>query len=197
MVLAQRERATMTDSGDDADLVVRVGRQDEAALRLLFTRHHAPVFRFLTRRVYSEAVAEELTNQVFLEVWRNARTFEARSSVTTWMLTIARNLAASHMRKRREGALDEGVAEAIADDRDDPEVTAQKVDKAMAMRRCMDRLSAEHREIIDLVYYHEMSVSEVSAVVGIPEATVKTRMFYARKKLSELLKEAGIDRGWP
>ncbi len=187
----------MTGYGDDADLVARIGHQDEAALRLLFTRHHAPVFRFLTRRVHSDAVAEELTNQVFLEVWRNARTFEARSTVATWMLTIARNLAASHMRKRREGPLDEGMAEAIADDSDDPEVVAQKADKAVALRRCVARLSDEHREIVDLVYYHEMSVAEVSAVVGIPEATVKTRMFYARKKLSELLKEAGIDRGWP
>ena len=65
------------------------------------------------------------------------------------------------------------------------------------MRECLGKLSAEHREIIDLVYYHEKSVEEVAAIVDIPEATVKTRMFYARKKLSELLKEQGIDRGWP
>jgi len=55
----------------------------------------------------------------------------------------------------------------------------------------------DRAEIIDLVYYHEKSVEEVAGIVGIPEATVKTRMFYARKKLSELLKEQGIDRGWP
>jgi RNA polymerase sigma-70 factor (ECF subfamily) len=65
------------------------------------------------------------------------------------------------------------------------------------MRQCLTKLSAEHREVIDLVYYHEKSVEEVAGIVGIPEATVKTRMFYARKKLSELLKEQGIDRGWP
>jgi RNA polymerase sigma-70 factor (ECF subfamily) len=61
----------------------------------------------------------------------------------------------------------------------------------------MEALSAEHREIIDLVYYHEKSVEEVAEIVGIPEATVKTRMFYARKKLAELLKAQGIERGWP
>ncbi len=66
-----------------------------------------------------------------------------------------------------------------------------------ALRECLKELSNEHREVIDLVYYHEKSVEEVAAIVGIPEATVKTRMFYARKKLSELLKERGIDRGWP
>ena len=58
-------------------------------------------------------------------------------------------------------------------------------------------LSPDHREIIDLVYYHEKSVEEVAEIVGIPEATVKTRMFYARKKLAEALKEAGVERGWP
>ena len=85
----------------------------------------------------------------------------------------------------------------IADTDDNPEVVAQKADKGAIMRRCLDGLSAEHRAIIDLVYYHEQSIAEVSAVLGIPEATVKTRMFYARKKLSELLKAAGVDRGWP
>ena len=65
------------------------------------------------------------------------------------------------------------------------------------MRECMTLLSAEHREIIDLVYYHEKSVRDCAEIIGIPEATVKTRMFYARQKLGELLKERGIDRGWP
>jgi RNA polymerase sigma-70 factor, ECF subfamily len=113
------------------------------------------------------------------------------------LFTIARNRAISAMRKRREESWDEDKAGQIADDSDTPEVTSQKGDKAAAMRRCLDGLSPEHKEIIDLVYYQEMSIAEVSAIVGIPEATVKTRMFYARKKLSELLKAAGIDRGWP
>jgi RNA polymerase sigma-70 factor (ECF subfamily) len=76
-------------------------------------------------------------------------------------------------------------------------VLVQKKDKGAALKKCLQALSAEHREIIDLVYYHEKSVEEAAEIVGIPEATVKTRMFYARKKLSELLKAAGIDRGWP
>ena len=65
------------------------------------------------------------------------------------------------------------------------------------LRQCLEQLSLEHREMIDLVYYHEKSVEEVAEIVGIPENTVKTRMFYARKKLAELLKAAGIERGWP
>ena len=73
----------------------------------------------------------------------------------------------------------------------------QKKDTSEALRECLTGLSPEHREIVDLVYYHEKSVEEVAQIVGIPEATVKTRMFYARKKMGELLKAAGVDRGWP
>jgi RNA polymerase sigma-70 factor (ECF subfamily) len=101
------------------------------------------------------------------------------------------------LRKRRESAWNEEAAAEIPDTDDDPEVVAQKADKSVQLRRAMDQLSPEHREIIDLVYYHEMSIAEVSEVVRIPENTVKTRMFYARKRLSEILKTAGVDRGWP
>ena len=76
-------------------------------------------------------------------------------------------------------------------------MTLEKKEKGEVIRKCLTSLSAEHREIIDLVYYHEKSVEEVAEIVGIPEATVKTRMFYARKKLAELLKAQGIERGWP
>jgi RNA polymerase sigma factor, sigma-70 family len=103
----------------------------------------------------------------------------------------------STLRRKPEQELDEEAAEQIEDHADNPEVALAKKDKAAVLRQALSKLSAEHREIVDLVYYHEKSVEEVAGIVGIPEATVKTRMFYARKKLSEILKEQGIDRGWP
>src|SRR5438477_457198 len=63
--------------------------------------------------------------------------------------------------------------------------------------RFIDALSPEHKGIVDLVYYHEMSIAEAAEVLQIPENTVKTRLFHARRRLSELLERAGIDRGWP
>lgn len=181
----------------DEDLVKRVAGGDRLAMQTLFSRHQMRVFRFVLRMVRDESVAEDMISEVFLDLWRQADRFEARSSVSTWLLAIARNKALSALRKRREASLEEGVAEAIEDDADDPAVILQKQDKGAAMRACIDRLSVEHREVIDLVYYHETSVEEVAHIVGIPENTVKTRLFHARKKLSELLKAAGIDRGWP
>ncbi|HVU41893.1 MAG: sigma-70 family RNA polymerase sigma factor [Xanthobacteraceae bacterium] len=181
----------------DEVLIGRIAGGDRLAMQVLFARHHVKVYRFALRLVRNESAAEDLISEVFFDVWRQAGKFEGRSAVSTWLLSIARFKALSALRKRGEAELDDETASAIEDQSDDPEVTLAKKDKGAALRQCLSGLSAEHREIIDLVYYHEKSVAEVASIVGIPEATVKTRMFYARKKLSELLKERGIDRGWP
>ena len=181
----------------DEVLIGRIAGGDRLAMQVLFARHHVKVYRFALRLVRNELAAEDLISEVFFDVWRQAGKFEGRSAVSTWLLSIARFKALSALRKRGEAELDDETASAIEDQSDDPEVTLAKKDKGAALRQCLSGLSAEHREIIDLVYYHEKSVAEVASIVGIPEATVKTRMFYARKKLSELLKERGIDRGWP
>jgi len=181
----------------DEVLIARIAGGDRLAMQVLFARHHVRVYRFVLRLVRNEATAEDLISEVFLDVWRQAGKFEGRSAVSTWMLSIARFKALSALRRRPEQELDDETAERIEDETDDPEVTLAKKDKGALLRQALTTLSAEHREIIDLVYYHEKSVEEVAGIVGIPEATVKTRMFYARKKLSELLKERGIDRGWP
>jgi len=164
---------------------------------VLFARHHVRVFRFVLRLVRDESIAEDLISDVFLDVWRQAGRFEGRSQVSTWLLAIARFKALSALRRRPDEELDEETAGAIEDPADDPEVVLEKKDKSASIRKCLTGLSAEHREIIDLVYYHEKSVEEVAEIVGIPENTVKTRMFYARKRLAELLKAEGIERGWP
>ncbi len=187
----------MTQATDDSRLIARIAGKDEAALRALLARHQVRLFRFVQRLVRNEAIAEELTNEVFLEVWRNAGKYEGRASVTTWLFSIAHHRAVSVLRKRGEETWDPDEAERLEDAGDGPEVAAQKSDKSAILRRCMAELSAEHREIIDLVYYHEMSIAEAAEVLAIPANTVKTRMFYARKRLSELLAARNVDRGWP
>ena len=181
----------------DEVLIGRIAKGDRLAMQVLFARHHVRVYRFALRLVRGEAMAEDLTSEVFLDVWRQAGKFEGRSAASTWMLSIARFKALSALRRKPEEELDDETAGTIADQSDDPESALAKKDKGAVLRQCLEALSAEHREIIDLVYYHEKSVEEVAGIVDIPEATVKTRMFYARKKLSDLLKQRGIDRGWP
>jgi RNA polymerase sigma-70 factor, ECF subfamily len=181
----------------DEVLIGRIAKGDRLAMQVLFARHHVRVYRFVLRLVGNPTVAEDLISEVFLDVWRQADRFEGRSAVSTWMLAIARFKALSALRKKPDEELDEETAETIEDAADNPEVALEKKDKSTVLRQCLEKLSPEHKEIIDLVYYHEKSVEEVAEIVGIPENTVKTRMFYARKKLAELLKAAGIERGWP
>lgn len=187
----------MSVSDDDAVLLARIADQDKSALRLLFQRYQVRLFRFIYRTVRNEAVAEELTNEVFLEVWRFAGRYEGRSAPSTWIFTIGRNKAISHLRKRREEGADDDVVEAMEDSADNPEIQSAKRSKADIMRACLEKLSNDHREVVDLVYYQDMSIAAAAAVLEIPENTVKTRMFHARKNLSEHFRRAGIDRGWP
>jgi len=181
----------------DEALIGRIARGDRLAMQVLFARHHVQIYRFVLRLLRDEMAAEDVIGEVFLDVWRQADRFEGRSAVSTWLIAIARFKALSMLRKRRDVGLDEETAEAIEEPSDDPERAVAKQDKGEKLRRCLASLSREHREVIDLVYYHEKSVEEVARIVGIPQNTVKTRMFYARKKLGELCRMAGIDRGWP
>ena len=126
-------------------------------------------------------------SDVFLDVWRKAATFEARSSVSTWLLAIARYKALSARRSQPHAELNDELASTVADPADDPELVLQKKNRAELLRQSLVKLSLEHGEVIDLVYYHGESVKEVAEIVGINEATVKTRIFYARKKLAEFV----------
>jgi RNA polymerase sigma-70 factor (ECF subfamily) len=188
----------LSQTAADRDLLEGVARGEQSAFQRLYARHNVRIFRFLMRLVQNKATAEELLNEVFLEIWQHAGRYEGRSSPSTWMMAIAHNKAVSGLRRRREVT---GLAEAdmpeAADPEDDPEQVSQKEDKGRIMRACINELSPDHKAILDLVYYQELSVGEAAEVLGIPENTVKTRMFYARKKLSELLKLRGVDRGWP
>jgi RNA polymerase sigma-70 factor (ECF subfamily) len=175
----------------DDELVQRVAAGNGLAMQVLFARHHVRVYRFALRLVGNAAVAEDLTSEVFLNVWRQAHRFQARSSVSTWLLAITHNKARTELRRRRGEALD-ATTMAVEDPADDPEVSLQAKDRSQILQGCLAQLSPEHREMIDLVYYHEKSIHEIAEIVGIPVNTVKTRTFYARRRLSELLQAEGV-----
>jgi len=189
---ALRGREISNDDGSDECLVARVAHGDRQALQLLFGRHQQRVYRFALRLVGNSATAEDIVSEVFLELWRRAASFERRAQLSTWLLAITRNKALSALRARVDQPLDDAMAEAIPDPAITAEESLQASERSAVLRQCLERLSPAHREIIDLVYYHGKSVDEVAAIVGVPAATVKTRMFYARKRLAELVKDAGI-----
>jgi RNA polymerase sigma-70 factor (ECF subfamily) len=187
-ILPRQTAADKTSS--DETLITRIAGGDELAMRTLFARHQVRLYRFLVRIVRDETLAEDLLSDVFLDVWRQAAQFEARAAVSTWLLAIGRYKALSALRRRTDVELNDEMASTIADPADDPEILLQKRDSGEVLRQCVAALSPAQAQIIDLVYYHEKSVSDVAEIVGIPEATVKTRMFYARRKLAELVQAA-------
>jgi RNA polymerase sigma-70 factor (ECF subfamily) len=179
--------AAASETSSDKTLIGRIAGGDQLAMRTLFARHRVPLYRWLLRIVRDEALAEDLLSDVFLDVWRQAASFQGRASVSTWLLAIARYKALSARRRRIDAKLDARIAFTIADPADDPEAALQKKNRSELLRDSLASLSPEHGEVIDLVYYHGKSVKEAAHIVGVAEATVKTRMFYARKKLTELV----------
>jgi RNA polymerase sigma-70 factor (ECF subfamily) len=161
-------------------------------MQVLYARHNVRVYRFIVRLTGNTSLAEDLVSEVFLDVWRQAEGFESKSQVSTWLLAIARYKALSALRRRSDEHLDDRMAATIEDTADDPETAVYKVDRNAIVQKCLTRLSPAHREVLDLVYYHEKSVDEVARIVGVPAATVKTRMFYARNKMADLLKQSGV-----
>jgi RNA polymerase sigma-70 factor (ECF subfamily) len=178
------------EPSSDEMLVARIASGDRLAMQTLFARYRTPVYRWLLRLVGNEAVAEDLLSDVFLDVWRQAGRFQARSAVSTWLLAIARFKALSARRGRKDAELDETIEATVADSADNPEVVLQNKSRDQFVRTALTTLSLEHREIIDLVYYHDKPVDECAQILGVPSGTVKTRMFYARRKLAEMLQAA-------
>jgi RNA polymerase sigma-70 factor (ECF subfamily) len=176
----------------DAQLIERIAAGNRLAMRVLYARYNQRVFRFALRLLQSESLAEDVVSEVFFDVWRKAGTFEGRAQVSTWLLGITRNKALDARKARPTEAWDEEAAQAVEDPAANPEVEYQKKDTRAVMRKCLAQLSPTHREIIDLVYYHGKSIDEVARITGAGQATVKTRMFYARKHLAELLGAYGI-----
>jgi RNA polymerase sigma-70 factor (ECF subfamily) len=187
--------AVARENSSDETLIGRIASGDQLAMRLLFARHRLPLYRWLLRIVRDHTLAEDLLSEVFLDAWRQAASFERRasisnssvshssvssSSVSTWLLAMARSRALS---ARRTGTEPAGPA-------DDREIVQWKRNSGEILRRSLARLSPEHGEVMDLVYYHGKSVEEVAEIVGTAEATVRTRMCHARKQLAELVRAA-------
>src|SRR4051812_24308628 len=106
-------RAAAVETSDDDMLVARIGEGDRLAMQTLFARHRTPVYRWLLRLTGNETLAEDLVSDVFLDVWRQASRFEGRSSVSTWLMAIARFKAISARRRRADAELDESVESTV------------------------------------------------------------------------------------
>lgn len=181
MTQTDRQRGP-SDEDDRADrsLLARVARGDEGAFRLLYERLAERVFRYALTLLHNRHLAEDVAQETMVIVWKQAGSFEGRSRVSTWVFGIARFRALDLLRKEKRG---ERV----------PELNLIEPDPAPAVEdrertlRAVKELPEEQREVVFLTYYEGLSYAEIAGMLGIPEGTVKSRMFYARRTLAEVL----------
>src|SRR6516162_5269055 len=137
-------RSSVRPQSDEALLEAIVAR-DRQAMHELYLRHNVRVYRFVLRLTGNTGLAEDLVSEVFIDVWRRADAFKAKSKVSTWLLAIARHKSLSVLRRRSEDQLDEDVMAAIADLADDAETRVQCKERSAVLRKCLTQLSPDHR----------------------------------------------------
>jgi RNA polymerase sigma-70 factor (ECF subfamily) len=171
-------------------LLGRIEHADEAAFKDLYRAFSRRLYAYVLRQLGDPSQAEEIVADTLYEVWRKPAGFRGDSQFSTWLIGVARNKVLMAFRSRKPDAKHEDldvVAETMA--ADDPsafDILAQ-AQRHEGVRHCMDKLSADHRECVHLVFYEGLALAEVAALQGCPENTVKTRLFHARQKLKNCL----------
>ena len=173
----------------DNDLLHALARGDEAALAAIYDRYHLILFGLILRILHDRAEAEDVLQEVFLQVWRRAGDFdEARGRAFTWLVTIARSRALDRLRSAGSRArLTEGAAQTPRDDVSDAALDALKSETSAIVREALAELPDEQRRTLFLAYFEGLTQVEIAARLGDPLGTVKTRMRSGLIKLRELL----------
>lgn len=178
------------DNDRVSQLLARIGREDQAAFRELYKAFSRKVYAYVLNMLNDHARAEEVLVDTMHEVWRHPGRFRGDSQFGTWLIGIARNKALMVYRARRpdEAHADlDDIAETEAADTPDGYAALAEKQRREGVQHCMGKLGDEHRECLHLVFYEGMSVAEVADIQGIPEGTVKTRLFHARQKIKNCL----------
>lgn len=167
-------------------LLTRIGEGDRQALASLYRALEKPVFRFIQSRLNDPFESADILHDVFIEVWRSASRFEGRSKVQTWIFGIAYRKVIDQHRRRGRVSVTDDIPETI-DDSVDTEACMAAGQEADHVRHCLKTLGDDHRSAITLAFYQDMAYGEIAEVTGVPEGTVKTRIFHAKKLLMRCL----------
>lgn len=171
---------------DEAALVVRVAAADRAAFETLYRAYYPRLRRFLERMTRRLPLVEEVVNDTMMVVWRRAHTYDRVSKVSTWIFAIAYRQALKAL-SRVDDAVLPSDSDEIVPAYAQPEGELQREQWRAHLGEALGALSPEHRAVIELTYYNGYACREVAEIMGCPVDTVKTRMFYARRKLKTLL----------
>ena len=178
----------MTAEPADKKLLADIAKGDRTALKGIYDRYADGVRIFAQGWLSDPFEAADIMHETMMEVWRSADRFAGRSSVKTWIFSIARNKSIDRNRKAGRGVNQEPDT-TIADETPDPEATTAAFQDAQRVRACIDTLSPSHQSAIHLAFFQEMSYPEIAALENVPVGTVKTRIMHAKKLLMRCLGE--------
>ncbi len=183
----------MERSDIDLERLRRVRVKDKAAFEQLYMDYYQRLFRFLFRLVHRVDMVEEVINDVMFVVWCKADTFNEQSRVSTWILGIAYRKGLKALRRERRRPETSELDDSFAASGPGPDGGLAQRQLSGALRVALDRLSPEHRMVIELSFFLGYSYPEIAAIAQCPVNTVKTRMFHARKRLRGLLPDVGVE----
>ncbi|ANM31783.1 hypothetical protein ABI59_22815 [Acidobacteria bacterium Mor1] len=176
----------------ESALLTRVAAGDRGAFARLYDQHAVSVHQFARRLTRSRELADEVLNDVMVATWRQAAQFRGSSRLSTWILGITYRTAMKALRRTTRISAQEVAECAVLPAEDSPDQGVLRQESQDATRRAIGELSPEHRAVVELTFFHELSYREISEVLGCPENTVKTRMFHARKRLRDMLANARV-----
>lgn len=180
------------DDPTDAELLQRVAQGDMGAMKALYLRHATALTRFVTQYVRDHATAADVVQTTMLEVWRSADRFEGRSEARTWMLAMAKFKAIDHIRRQSKLSVVDPQSAAFEDvDAQNAESIVAAAQDAAQLRDCVARLPDQQRAAIHLAFFQDLTYAEVADIEGVPEGTIKTRIFHAKKLLMRCLTSDG------
>lgn len=186
LALPWQTQANMTQPVDDLDLIRRMQAGDDDAVCDLYAQYGQRLYAYALRLTDDPATAEDVTQNTLVTAWRTAHTFRAEGRLIAWLLGIVHHTAMKAIRNRAN-YLDDVAEESFREDQPSPEEQAQVKDERRWVRQGMQSLSPEHRAVLELIFYQELTLNEVAQVLNIPVGTVKSRLSYARTHLRGVL----------
>jgi RNA polymerase sigma-70 factor (ECF subfamily) len=168
-------------------LLKKVSTGDELAFADLYRMYESRLYRFITAKLNDSFETSDILNEVFLDVWRKANTFEGRSKVSTWLFGIAYYKTMDRLRKKIPETVDDERFLDIEDGSPNQLTCIINNENAGDIRFCLGTLKATHRAVMELTFFNELSYREIATIVACPENTVKTRMFHAKQAMKRCL----------
>lgn len=176
---------------EEQKIIEDISKGDEEAFRILYENTAKNVYYYILRLVNDKELAEDLLIETYTQVWMSAKNFKGDSKVLSWIFSIARNLTMNEIKKKDYHLLE--LMDTESECAQQFSITCQR-EISSIMKFALERLSPKHREILDLIFIHDFTYEEIAKILNIPINTVKTRIFYAKKKLKEILKDMGVNK---